>query len=53
MYSRDLVPLKNVIGMDNEPRNEAGVIILFKGRGLRCQVLNCELRKDRQKRCHP
>jgi hypothetical protein len=20
---------------------------------LRCQVLNCELRKDKQKRCHP
>lgn len=29
MPNESLVPLKNVLGMDNEPRNEAGVIILF------------------------
>jgi len=29
MAEEGLVPLKNVVGMDYEPRNEAGVIILF------------------------
>ena len=29
MPNESLFPLKNVLGMDNEPRNEAGVIILF------------------------
>lgn len=29
MISEKQIPLKNVIGMDYEPRNEAGVIILF------------------------
>jgi hypothetical protein len=29
MQNKELVPLKKVLGMDNEPRNEAGVIILF------------------------
>jgi hypothetical protein len=29
MQNREIVLLKNVIGLDNEPRNEAGVIILF------------------------
>jgi len=29
MAGTELVPLKNIVGMDYEPRNEAGVIILF------------------------
>ena len=29
MLSEKQIPLKNVVGMDYEPRNEAGVIILF------------------------